>query len=771
MNEIKNSRDLLNELFEGNLSEAELRYQGEVYYVDDNDMPEIIGTRNIKSASSILKDRRWTASALGGFDEDVRKRAAIILEQHPSEINEFRGRGLSPTPGSSITITEAWQKKLFEVSTGDREGAIGKGEVLACFMFPGLRAAPGGEKGHDVYYRGGEKYSVKQDSSPASSAEFKLNGVIGDFNSQLEAEFQRRVPSGQGDEGIAQDYIAFANKTVRNSDKSSMNVGTIGKALDDIKVPEVQSRILTDFVLSCDKVVRDISAGHDFIFFTGEVSNLTMHVVKGSKIYYSSLDKGQAKVGIRMSPGGRLFKSVEAARKASTADMPSVASPASQAPTTNEAVTSGGVGGPSTTGDIRGVTTPLGTDASGGKGGPGVRKGKGKSILDRNAKSQGKFFGRAKRVNESSTYTSLGRYLYTDVEFGDYDLDKDGEGDLESNSIFRGGGGNLGKNAATTGKSFAGAKPVKASKVLKETTELLNELLPPTRGITRQKPSLMAAISGLHPQVLDETHVRLVLGMKPLSLNEGHVNEAHLRAILREQLIYEGWWDSAKQMLGQGIDKIKEKAEDAADAVKAFGNNTKGVVAGLWVAASDGKLLEAITKTTRYRINQGLKSFLKPLYRVANSFKDAGFDLPMTIVNKIKSGLDKFTEGLSASGWKGLLTSMAAFLGMRWISENFEDKIKEITGKFTGADKKIDASLEKAKELANALTGGIIEKVQEKLEGMLKSFAGSAIEQLAGPLAWIKKIAEVLGTVDWVTSKLIGLISMGKFSASVGSAN
>lgn len=270
-------------------------------------------------------------------------------------------------------------------------------------------------------------------------------------------------------------------------------------------------------------------------------------------------------------------------------------------------------------------------------------------------------------------------------------------------------------------------------------------------------------------EVIEETHVRLVLGMKPISLNEGRVDETYLRAVIREQLIYEGWWDSAKQLLGQGIDKIKEKSEDAADAVKQFGSNTKGVVAGLWLAASDGKLLESITNATRYRIGKRVREFLKPMYKVANFFKDAGFDLPMTIIDKIKSGIGKFTDGLTSPGWKGLLSSMAAYLSIVWMKENFTDNVNEIIGKYTGLDKK-ELTKELAKELANALTSGIIEKVQETLEGILKSFVGAAIEQLAGPLAWIKKIADALGTVDWVTSNLIGLIKMGEFGAKVGSA-
>jgi len=129
-------------------------------------------------------------------------------------------------------------------------------------------------------------------------------------------------------------------------------------------------------------------------------------------------------------------------------------------------------------GGVPGVTTPLGTDASGGKGGPGKRRGvrRGQSILDKNAATQGKNWGGAKPVNEgSNTSRSVGTYGYVFQDGGDMD----GDGDFELNDsvegfdgpIYRGGGGNLGKNAKEIGRHFCNAE------VIRDTHELLQDLL------------------------------------------------------------------------------------------------------------------------------------------------------------------------------------------------------------------------------------------------------------------------------------------------------
>ena len=129
-------------------------------------------------------------------------------------------------------------------------------------------------------------------------------------------------------------------------------------------------------------------------------------------------------------------------------------------------------------GGVPGVMTPVGTDASGGKGGPGRRRGvrRRQSILDKNAATQGKNWGGAKRVNEASNTTrSVGTYGY--VYYDGNDVDGDGDFELTDSAggfeypIYRGGGGNLEKNAKEIGRHFCSAE------VIEGTYELLQDLL------------------------------------------------------------------------------------------------------------------------------------------------------------------------------------------------------------------------------------------------------------------------------------------------------
>jgi hypothetical protein len=98
---------------------------------------------------------------------------------------------------------------------------------------------------------------------------------------------------------------------------------------------------------------------------------------------------------------------------------------------------------------------------------------KGQSILDKNAATQGKSWGGAKRVNEASnTSISVGSYGYISNTSADYDGDGDSDGvPGGTNSVYRGGHGDLKHNAKQIGRHFCNAE------VIDDTHELLQDLL------------------------------------------------------------------------------------------------------------------------------------------------------------------------------------------------------------------------------------------------------------------------------------------------------
>lgn len=134
-------------------------------------------------------------------------------------------------------------------------------------------------------------------------------------------------------------------------------------------------------------------------------------------------------------------------------------------------------------GAIAGAVTPLGTGPDGGVG--GKKKGNKSSVLRKNAKTQGRSFGGAKRVNEvSNSLSMVPTSFYMSGESGGYDVDADGdvqgyETGMDTLSVYRGGGGSLRKNAKVSGRAFADAEPLasKHRSVKQESVDEARDLL------------------------------------------------------------------------------------------------------------------------------------------------------------------------------------------------------------------------------------------------------------------------------------------------------
>jgi hypothetical protein len=116
------------------------------------------------------------------------------------------------------------------------------------------------------------------------------------------------------------------------------------------------------------------------------------------------------------------------------------------------------------------------------------------------------------------------------------------------------------------------------------------------------------------------------------------------------------------------------------------------------------------------------------------------------------------------SGWKGLLAAASGYLGFEWLSEKIEplkSKIEELTSG-SGQVKEEVRNL-----VATIAQDEIANFVKEKLLEIGKTMAASAIEQLAGPAAWLKVSFEIFETSAWVLSKLSGVISTSRKDFSV----
>ena len=293
---------------------------------------------------------------------------------------------------------------------------------------------------------------------------------------------------------------------------------------------------------------------------------------------------------------------------------------------------------------------------------------------------------------------------------------------------------------------------------------------------------------------LSESYVRYVLGFENYHLNENKYSLVMNEAILREHLLFESWWsgvgDKAKEVMTAVKDKVKEKALEPLEALKEFGENAKGIVAALTAAVQDGKALDAarnmvdrsIKQLFTTRIIKNLRSIIKKLEQLQMPTFAKGLKKIMEVLYNLRQKL------FDIKGWKGLLSVLGFILGIAYIEEKLgvtkkllkvrdmllhpkdyfkgevvefimgsedaedDDEDESVVGQ--AKDKIIDFLKEKfTEELA------IVEKLKEQALEFVQKIAGKAIEQLAGPIAWVKQAGELFGSVSWVASKIGPILS------------
>jgi len=301
---------------------------------------------------------------------------------------------------------------------------------------------------------------------------------------------------------------------------------------------------------------------------------------------------------------------------------------------------------------------------------------------------------------------------------------------------------------------------------------------------------------------LSESYIVGVLGIPRNLLLESVYDSKLNKVILKEHLLFEGWWSEAKQLLGKGIDKIKETSNDIVDVIENFGSNAKGVVAGLWAAASDSNILGKVTGAASQLASRRATDIFEPLTKITNLLKSTEIGKKAAgvfsnIIEKIKTLLKSFT---SLDGWKGMLSSAAVYLGIKFLRSKIGTTIQDIADKCKSGDwksianeitkgvfaKSLDAisapETEQENEeneedeedeetssegsyiriVINFINSKVINAIKNFIFEKIKSIAGDAIAALAGPVAWIKTAVTIFKTTDFVVETLMDIISRAK---------
>lgn len=300
----------------------------------------------------------------------------------------------------------------------------------------------------------------------------------------------------------------------------------------------------------------------------------------------------------------------------------------------------------------------------------------------------------------------------------------------------------------------------------------------------------MAAGGLITSLMLNEEYVVHVLGFKRSTLNEGRYNMKFQQEIFEAHLLAEGWFSSGVDWLKdkgvKGINAIKDKSYEVGNAIKQYGADIKGVVVGLTAMVNDPEEAKAYKTGIFGSIRTWPKSLGKQLLGMAKWMEDRSMPTFAKALRKIVELIQTLWKKASgAGGWLGGVSMMAVGLAVRYIEEEFgvlekakavksmlfnpseiiddiagseavEEGIEQIQDFFAGKIDEVAEGSDLYKKISGFLKEklGFLETIKEKFINAAQGIVGGALEQFAGPVAWIKKLVELFQSSSWVVSNL-----------------
>ena len=295
--------------------------------------------------------------------------------------------------------------------------------------------------------------------------------------------------------------------------------------------------------------------------------------------------------------------------------------------------------------------------------------------------------------------------------------------------------------------------------------------------------------------MLDEAYVVHVLGFEQSTLNEGRYNVGVQQEIFEAHLLAENWFKSSMEFLkdkgAKGIDKLKDKAYEVPNAIKEYGEGLKGIVAAIAAMVRDPAELQAYTKGIYASIRRWPRNVLRGLASIAKWMEERNMPTFAKGILAIKDGIKSMFEAATkGKGWVKAMSMLVFGLAVKYIEEEFglmdklkgvrdmlddpkkavtaavssigefaNDKVDELKDFFSG--KVVDVSADLMKRVGKFIADkiGFIKMLKEKFIDVGKAAIGSALEQFAGPIAWIKKLAELFKASEFVVKGLSAMLT------------
>lgn len=308
---------------------------------------------------------------------------------------------------------------------------------------------------------------------------------------------------------------------------------------------------------------------------------------------------------------------------------------------------------------------------------------------------------------------------------------------------------------------------------------------------------------------LSEDYVVRVLGFSRTMLVESKRDLVLEGEIMIEHLIFEGFWSDAKEKI---LDKFKDNPiTSATEAIKRFGNGVNGVVAALTsIVQSGGDAMETVVSGAKSLASKGKSAIIKSVRKLLSKIEEVTKKLGDAVAKKTEkvvgeitkfiNGFDaKINEVMSEPGWKGMMGTLTVFLAIKAIRSRVDGVIEAALKMLTGEASKmisgaldiknqVDDAVGEESEVAKPAGGDEGEAAASAIEtvwnsimnlawGLVKKAAASAgteaVEQLAGPAAWVKKLAEIFekvgGGIAWVCEAVIEAVGRASFKPSTSS--
>lgn len=265
---------------------------------------------------------------------------------------------------------------------------------------------------------------------------------------------------------------------------------------------------------------------------------------------------------------------------------------------------------------------------------------------------------------------------------------------------------------------------------------------------------------------LSENYIREVLGLDSCLLQEGVLgNTAVQRLIIKEHLLFEGFWSDmfqkGKDFADDLVDKGKARLMDAAEGIKKFGKGAWGVMSALYSVIKNGNIAMFVGSVWR----KSIKAIFNALRA---TFKWLEQKLPEWNMPTFAKGATKALELLESvrkkmgykDGWKSVITIAGIAIGFHWIWDKIGDWVLKLADK-VGIN--VSASLNEedsvAKKVSEEVKEWILDSVEEKITEFAKGSFMKIIEKLTGALlgnvkVWWDTAVEVAGGAKLVIKSL-----------------